>query len=249
MGQGRPKARRLSPSLAGSRPRERDPIQCGAGPSSPDAVLPCWRCAGCAFLHPARPWPDLGRESARCQELSTLAQTALDQQDYPRAQGALEQLAARGAATGRGAPAARPGAADPGAARRSRGRLSKGAGARPRIRRRADRPGGDRGAVRTPRFGAAAVRRGDRDRSPPGQGPPGGGARSRNDRPDRRGAGGVFPDAGARPERRAGDSSDRHDPASPGTSPTRRWRGSTRRWSWSPTTPRPTISAAGRTWP
>ena len=37
--------------------------------------------------------------------------------------------------------------------------------------------------------------------------------------------------------------------SSPETSPTRRWPGSTRRWSWPPTTPRPTISAAGRTWP
>jgi tetratricopeptide (TPR) repeat protein len=49
--------------------------------------------AGCAFVHPARDrGPTSAAQSARCQELSTLAQTALDQKDYARAQGALEQL-------------------------------------------------------------------------------------------------------------------------------------------------------------
>jgi tetratricopeptide (TPR) repeat protein len=50
--------------------------------------------AGCAFVRSARDQgPTSAAQSARCQELSTLAQTAIDAQDYARAQGALEQLA------------------------------------------------------------------------------------------------------------------------------------------------------------
>jgi tetratricopeptide (TPR) repeat protein len=52
-------------------------------------------CAGCALV---RPQGDRGVSSpartARCQELSELAQTAIDRKDHARARGALEQLVA-----------------------------------------------------------------------------------------------------------------------------------------------------------
>src|SRR5260370_41349831 len=77
-----------------SRPKERDQIMrrwaviagCGA------SLL---AFAGCAVFRNAGegrlPSP---AQSARCQELSGLAQAAIDQQDYARARVALEQLVA-----------------------------------------------------------------------------------------------------------------------------------------------------------
>jgi len=51
--------------------------------------------AGCALVRPQHDHsPTAPAQAARCQELSELAQTAIDQQDYARAQGALEQLVA-----------------------------------------------------------------------------------------------------------------------------------------------------------
>jgi tetratricopeptide (TPR) repeat protein len=51
--------------------------------------------AGCALVRPRRDQPPpSAAQSARCQELSELAQTAIDHHDYPQAQQALEQLAA-----------------------------------------------------------------------------------------------------------------------------------------------------------
>jgi tetratricopeptide (TPR) repeat protein len=49
--------------------------------------------AGCALVRPHRDRPpNSPAQSARCQELSEVAETAIDQQDYVRAQGAIEQL-------------------------------------------------------------------------------------------------------------------------------------------------------------
>src|SRR5262249_4966458 len=51
--------------------------------------------AGCAFVRPGREHATLtAAQSARCQELSEQAQTAIDRREYPAAQGVLEQLVA-----------------------------------------------------------------------------------------------------------------------------------------------------------
>jgi tetratricopeptide (TPR) repeat protein len=51
--------------------------------------------AGCAFVRTGRDQPAMSAaQSARWQELSELAQTAIDHHDYVRAQGTLEQLVA-----------------------------------------------------------------------------------------------------------------------------------------------------------
>jgi tetratricopeptide (TPR) repeat protein len=51
--------------------------------------------AGCALVRPQRdPAASSPAQAARCRELSEAAQTAIDQRDYLRAQGALEQLVA-----------------------------------------------------------------------------------------------------------------------------------------------------------